>query len=764
MAGDNFMNDIRVYEEFQIELDRESVLRLMDCYPDSPVYEEAIEEYEELKPMMLDAVRPRGIICFGMVPVGYEVEDVIGVGDQVIYSIVTIGDAASSMSSRFFEEGDYLKGMLADVMADSCVFAMEKDLRKYIKEVCDEKEIGISHRYEAPVDIPMTYQLLAYEQASAKENLDMNITSGYMLDPLKSNCQVYTISKDKKEFKVEHDCRNCNNLTCKLRNIPDTDIYIYDKQGNYKKKIRCKYTENLLEAYTRQEGYMSAPCGGHGTCGKCKIRVRKGVLPITESDASFFGKEELEQGYRLSCKAYPTVDCEIEMQQDGEDDFVILGAEETVNRDIIIEGMGDQSNVKKDVECSLAIDIGTTTLAISLVEVESKKILDTYTAINHQRNYGADVISRIQASNEGKGTELKDVIQKDLLKGIKQLLQIYEVKPSCLKDIIIAGNTTMTHLLLGFSCGGLGVVPFTPVDISMMEKSFQEVFLLKEGVETAGNQDEDWMNAFASTNVVFLPGISTYVGGDIVAGIFASKMQKSERYNILVDLGTNGEMAIGNQERILVTSTAMGPACEGGNITHGMGGVSGAISSVTIDLNQKVVVQTIGNQPPIGICGTGVLETVAELVKCELVDETGLLDEDYFEEGFPLTQTLNGEIIVFTQKDVREVQLAKSAVRAGVETLMKRAGVTYDQVGKLYLAGGFGFHMDKEKAVAIGMFPEQLLDKIEIAGNTALAGAIGYTHEERGEFLKIVDISEEISLSVDKYFNELYVEHMFFEC
>ncbi len=735
------MENIIVSSDFHIEIKRENVLNLMDCYEDSPVYEETIEEYEELYPLMMDAIEAKGVIAFGEVPEEYAVSNKLPAGSKALYSIVTIGAKASAMSSKFFAEGDYLKGMLADSMADACVFAMEPDLLKMIKEECEKRNVGIRHRYEAPVDVPMHYQQIAWEVSNAKENLDMDITSGYMLDPLKSNCQVFGITDDIQMFQLEHDCRNCDNLSCKQRNVPDSLIVVYGKSGREKMRISCKEQESILEALIREGGYIPAPCGGRGTCGTCKIRIKDGELEITSSDQSHFSAEELEEGYRLSCKAYPKNDCAIELLQDDEDEFEVLGAGAEV----------DSEKVEIDIahDFSFAIDIGTTTIAISLVDMNNSQIIDTFTTINHQRAYGADVISRIQAANEGKGEELKEAILKDLLEGIESLIKEYGLKEENIKAVVIAGNTTMGHLLMNFSCEGLGVVPFTPVDIGFIEKSFAEVFEV---------------NKLNSTKVVLLPGITTYVGADIVSGMYACDMAKSDKHSLLVDLGTNGEMAIGNKEGFLVASTAMGPACEGGNITCGMGGVPGAISSISIQ-DGKATFQTIGNKEPIGLCGTGVLETVAELVKNELIDETGLLDEDYFDDGFVIAKTPDGEDIVFTQKDVREIQLAKSAVRAGVETLIQRAGITYDDVEHVYLAGGFGFRVDKEKAVAIGLFPEELVEKIDTVGNTSLTGAIQYVTNGfvQEPMVNIVEMAEEINLSVDKVFNDFYVEHMFFE-
>lgn len=735
------MSDIIIAKDFHIEISREKVLRQMDCYEDSPIYEETIEEYEELYPIMMEVLDLKGIIAFGEVPEKHGVPEVLEEGSKVVYMIVTIGVKASGLSSAYFAEGDYLKGMLADAMADVCVFAMEKDILKIIREECKKRKIGIRHRYEAPVDIPMEYQKIAFDMTGAKENLGMKITSGYMLDPLKSNCQVFGVTEDTQMFQLEHDCRKCSLVNCKQRHISDSLVIIYGKNNEEKARVFCKQQESILEAFIGQGGYVSAPCGGHGTCGKCKIKLREGNLAITEWDEKYFSKEELEEGYRLSCKAYPTNDCSVELLQDEEDDFQVLGT--LKNEDVAPE------DFQQEKTFALAIDIGTTTIAISLIGMETKQVIDTYTTINHQRMYGADVISRIQASIDGKGEKLRKLIQKDLLEGIYSLINKYQIPKNKLEMIAIAGNTTMGHLLMKFSCETLGVVPFTPIDISLMEKSFAEVF---ENME------------FGNTKVVLLPGISTYVGADIVSGIYANKMEKSDSYNLLVDLGTNGEMAIGNKEKILVTSTAVGPAFEGGNITCGMGGVSGAISSVTIT-DGKVSYGTIEDKPAKGICGTGVIETVAELVKNELIDETGLLEEEYFDDGYPLAVTSNGEPIIFEQKDVREIQLAKSAVRAGVETLIKRMHISYEAIDHLYMAGGFGFKLDKEKAVAIGMFPEELLDKIETVGNTSLQGAINYICNglQEKEIEHIVAVSEEINLSLDKDFNQFYVDYMFFE-
>lgn len=314
---------------------------------------------------------------------------------------------------------------------------------------------------------------------------------------------------------------------------------------------------------------------------------------------------------------------------------------------------------------------------------------------------------------------------------------------SQITQIVIAANATMIHLLMGYSCETLGVFPFTPVNMDT---------IILHGKELFGDAGPD-------CEVRIIPGICTYVGGDIVSGLFSVDILQKTSPCLLIDLGTNGEMALGSGEHMLVTSVAAGPAFEGGNISCGIGSIPGAICGY-----RDGKIRTIGEKAPIGLCGTGVIEVMAELIEKGLVDETGLLDDEFFEEGFPLGENLEGEKIMFCQKDIREVQLAKSAVRAGLEVLLRKYGIGYEAVGAVYLAGGFGYRMSPQRAVTIGMIPEALLDKIQAVGNCALSGAkqILLQEEKWGELERIVKSSEEVMLSSDKAFHDLYVKHMYF--
>ncbi|MCD8148692.1 MAG: ASKHA domain-containing protein [Clostridiales bacterium] len=551
-------------------------------------------------------------------------------------------------------------------------------------------------------------------------------------------------------------------------------------RNGVEKKIEGKAGESLLTALSEHDIYLSAACGGKGRCGKCGVQMVSGATEIREADRQFFHEQQLEHGMRLACEAYPQGDCRVVIETGDESDFEIVteyageenGAGNGENGAAAHEG-NDAIDKKETVnaenrekmresEYDIAIDIGTTTIAVSLIGRVSGKICNTVTRINHQRAYGADVISRIQAANDGKLGELSHSIRMDLYESMGKLLSGAGVTFSQIRRVAIAGNTTMGHLLMGYPCETLGVYPFDPVNIETTQVPFAELF--SAAAAEMAEQGDVPHYAGEEIAVILLPGISTYVGADIAAGLLVCGFDHREEVNVLIDLGTNGEMAIGNREKILVTSTAAGPAFEGGNISCGMGSVSGAICQVEIN-GTDVSCETIGGKAVLGLCGTGVIECAYELLKEEWIDETGMLDEDYFDDGFPLAKTPDGEDISFSQKDVREIQLAKSAVRAGLETLLLRYGVTYDEVSHVYLAGGFGYRMNLEKAAGIGLLPEELLDRTEAAGNSSLGGAVEYLIAETAEtrMEKIIGISEEIPLASDKDFNRFYTDYMFFE-
>lgn len=726
-------------ENMKVTVDRGAVFQMIDCREDSPVYEAIVEAYEDLLSEVLSIARGRCVYGTGEIIEADATKD-CPAGTKVLYVISTVGSSLSSLESELFARGDYVRGMLADAMADACLFSLEKEWQAAVKQFCAEQGYGVAKRLEAPNGLPMSVQRTAYTCLNAGEELDIGITSGYMYDPVKSACYVLVLSDNPELFRAQHDCRTCTRLDCKARKVRPVLVTVCSKDG--KRQITCEEGESILAAYRRQGGAVSAVCGGKGSCGKCKIRLVSGELAVTSADRAAFGEDELRKGYRLSCVAHPETDCMVELCFGNEAGF------QAVEQFLLGENLlgGDFAQTHR---FGIAVDIGTTTMAAQLVDLTDGGICASCSTVNRQRAYGADVISRIEAANGGNGGELQKLVRADLASMAETLLEKANAEAAAVKQMVIGGNTTMGHLLMGYPCDTLGVYPFTPVNIGVVRDTCQNV-------TGYGRLD---------CEAILLPGISAFVGGDIVSGLYACGFMESDKVNLLVDLGTNGEMAIGCRNRILATSTAAGPAFEGGNISCGTGSIPGAICQVHMKSKYQVEVRTIGDCPPVGICGTGVIEIAAELLKFGLVDGTGLLDEEYFEEGFPLAVTPDGGHIVFTQKDVREIQLAKSAVRAGVETLIRRYGVTYDDIDHVYLAGGFGFQMNRDAAVAVGLFPEELKEKITAVGNSSLAGAVRVLREENWEktLHQLVGAATEIALSNDADFNELYMMHMMFD-
>jgi len=303
------------------------------------------------------------------------------------------------------------------------------------------------------------------------------------------------------------------------------------------------------------------------------------------------------------------------------------------------------------------------------------------------------------------------------------------------------------------------MAPYIPVFTEAMELRGSEIGINIQGI------------------VSLLPGISGYVGSDITAGILASKMMESEKYSLLLDLGTNGEIAFGNSKGVVACSTAAGPAFEGADIKYGIGGVRGAISK--IDLSKDIIYETIGDEAPIGICGSGVLDAVSQLLKYELIDETGRMVEteevkdpalskrivklDKMKQ-FVIVDNENNNPISFTQKDVREVQLAKAAISAGIKILIAQKGISFEEIEKVYIAGGFGNFMDIHSTINIGMLPKELEGKVLSIGNSAGSGARMYllSEEQREKAKEIKRATKYIELSNRSDFQEYFMDSMMF--
>ncbi|MDD6194764.1 MAG: ASKHA domain-containing protein, partial [Lachnospiraceae bacterium] len=459
-------------------------------------------------------------------------------------------------------------------------------------------------------------------------------------------------------------------------------------------EITCTGTGQVsLWHLMEQQGiFVQYLCGGNGTCGKCKVKVVSGASEPTTSERNYFTNEELQEGYRLACQMKVAGDCVVEVPRQR---HKMQGLSIPVNHESEAQG--------KDDTFGVAIDLGTTTLAFVLVNLENKQVVQDCTMENSQRIYGADVMSRMQRANEGALEQLRDCIVNDLQEGVTSLCRRFERKTGQkprLAQAVISGNTTMCHLLQGLSCERLAVAPFIPETLEKRE-------LVRDGVK-----------------VTILPGASAFIGGDIISGLSYLDFAHDETPKLLLDLGTNGEMVLWNGEEFLATSAAAGPALEGGNISCGCAGIYGAIYDVFI-AGDKSQVKTIGGIAPVGICGSGLLAAISGLLNNGLLDEHGTFSDKVKESRFLLATTATGEGIVITGEDVRAFLMAKSAIVTGVCYLLEQMDAR-EQPIQVYLAGGLGVHLPVSAAVKTGLLPEQIKSNCKPGGNTSLQGAIAY--------------------------------------
>ncbi len=554
------------------------------------------------------------------------------------------------------------------------------------------------------------------------------------------------------------------------------------KNGSEPVVLNARKNKKLIDLLRDNNIKLDSPCSGSGTCGKCRVRFEGSGVRITNADMRHISKDDLARGYRLACMCMLTSDAEIFIDDYSEDEIEVLGSSLSINQ-----------KADKNKKYGIGIDIGTTTLAACLVELPCEdRVIGVATGVNHQRSYGTDVISRIKASKE-KGARLQEIIQTDLDNLIIELLEDTYCDISQISGIAIAGNTTMLHLLRGYNCESLGVYPYTPFSIGLESLTVGDVFpLLKELssklIKHTSDRNEDYIDDIP---VTILPGFTAFVGADILSGLYAERPWKKKQEFLFLDLGTNGEMAAGCGDKLFITSTAAGPVFEGNGISFGVPGIPGAISGAYFK-NGKLKLTTIGDKPPVGICGTGVLEIVSALIREGIVDRTGLLNKEYFETGYPICKAVDGSDIVITQNDIRQVQMAKAAVNVGLDMiyekirsktsesgsykavdLNERISAGADSKPYVIISGGFGAKLSFDRIKELKMFPEDIIDSgdnVYVAGNTSLKGCAKYlcveelygTKIARDTLSIILKNAREIELSQDDEFSDKYYEAMNF--
>jgi uncharacterized 2Fe-2S/4Fe-4S cluster protein (DUF4445 family) len=465
------------------------------------------------------------------------------------------------------------------------------------------------------------------------------------------------------------------------------------------------------------------PCGGRGRCKGCRVRVLAGELPVTAEDERLLGASARAEGWRLACRGEARGDLRLELAQW---EASIL-ADETAFAFEPGEGVG------------AAVDLGTTTIVVQLLDLETGNVLGVRTGLNAQARHGADVMSRIDFALTGEGREtLKRLVREQVGELLAETVAAAGA-PGRLQRVVIVGNTVMQHLFCGLSVEPLAHHPFEPADDRL------QVF-------RAAALGWDWGG---EAEVAFLPGLGSFVGSDILAGILATRIDAGAGLAGLVDLGTNGEMVVGNRDRLLCASTAAGPAFEGARISMGMRASTGAIAEVTVR-EAGLSCRVLGQGPPRGICGSGLVDAVACGLDLGWIGRNGRL-----RDGGEVTLV---EPVVLTQTDIRELQLAKGAIAAGMRLLLEEWGADPADLEVLHLAGAFGNYINRASARRIGLlaFP---LDRVRPAGNTALLGAklaLFHRPPDRGEYGDLRRRVRHVSLNECERFHEIYVEEMGF--
>lgn len=412
------------------------------------------------------------------------------------------------------------------------------------------------------------------------------------------------------------------------------------------------------------------------------------------------GKEE------LSCQYIIKSDISVTIKNDGKI-YSETGAEET--------------NVITDNLC-FTLDIGTTTLALALVSLDDGKIIKVITRTNPQRAFGTDVMTRIDCCRKNGVEEL----QKTLIAEIDSMISEFDLHN--IEKLYVSGNATMLHLFFGIDCSAMGVAPYTPVFLESKTQKAENLGII--GVET----------------VESLPSIATFVGADLVAGLNFVGMPENGKHNLLVDLGTNAEIVLFSEKSALCTAAAAGPCFEGANISCGMSATDGAVYSYSANGTK-----TISDEPAKGICGTGLVDIIAYLLDKEIVDETGYMEDDF--------EVADG--VYINQADIRQYQLAKSAVSSAIITLLQIKNVSFDEIENMYISGGFSAKINIENAVKTGLLPKELVQKCVAINNSSLLGTVKYACE-KNDLAVYTDESTYVDLSANPTFSDLFIENMMF--
>ncbi|HEX5618443.1 MAG TPA: ASKHA domain-containing protein [Solirubrobacteraceae bacterium] len=560
---------------------------------------------------------------------------------------------------------------------------------------------------------------------------------------------------------------------------------------------------------------IDSTCGGHGTCKKCKVRIEDGDVPVSEVDPRAFSPDELREGWRLACRAPAREDLVVHvppLQTRPKAALVGVGRHVILRpavqkRHLVLEepSLEDQrsdvervlaalDDLEPRVELSvvrtlgkilreahfdvtavvcddlliavepgdtstrrfaIAFDLGTTTVVATLLDLETGQPAAVRSMLNRQQPHGADVISRVSATmlDDGALAVLEARAHETLAELTTEVCEEAGVDPAEVYEIAVVGNVTMIQLALGIDPEPLSMAPFIVASHDLPPATAADF-----GVAV-----------HPRAPAVVFPSLGAYVGGDIVAGMLATGITRDKRLRLFIDVGTNSEIALGSHDRVLATAAPAGPAFEAAQIRCGMRAADGAIEGVRID-GDEIELQVIGDVEPVGICGSGLVDCVAELVDAGLLDHSGRFVQEPSALADRLTKIGEERVFMLTddvylsQRDVRELQFAKASIATGWHILLRELGVDVEDIQQVLLAGSFGAYLSPASAVRIGLVPRMALPRIVSAGNVASEGAkmAALSVRERAEARSIVHEVDYIELSGREDFNDMFIDQLAF--
>lgn len=602
-----------------------------------------------------------------------------------------------------------------------------------------------------------------------------------------------------------------------------TEKAIYIDMEPVGRRVSIEAGSTILAAAQKAGVELIAICGGSGTCNSCLVRLVSGELsPPTLVETEALDREEIEAGFRLACQAVPLSNTRIyippdslttaqRLQIEGQETDIALDpvintvdlkieppslndlrADTTRVNDALVELGLEPAEIPlpvltrlsehlrardwslrlalrrgeiiacldgKNSPLGLALDIGTTSLAAYLVDLAGGRTLARRGAMNPQIAYGEDVISRIHFAGSQEGREKLQTTLIDAVNGLVHgLCEEANVLKDQIVEVVAVGNTAMHHLFAGLPVKQLGMAPYVPAVSDTLDLRAREI-----GIDLAPGA------------YIYLPSnIAGFVGADHVAVLLANEIGESSGRVVALDIGTNTEITLVSDGRLLSCSCASGPAFEGAHIHDGMRAAPGAIERVRI-AGERIHLQTIKNQPPVGICGSGILDAVSEMLEAGILSNSGSLEKDS-----PLVRTnqdnqaefvlasssisAHGRDIIITRKDINEIQLAKAAIRAGIEILLKEAGITFSELDEFIVAGAFGTYLDIKSTIRTGMFPPLPVSRFRQVGNAAGIGAkqMLVSAGKRRDAVEIAGKVDYIELTIHPDYMDIFLKAMYF--